>query len=139
MALVACTVVSSVAAPASFSLANQRSSTFQSRPIQPALAQKLSGKRCFSVRASDSNDGSVGADAAAAAAKNGTILCPDCDGNGAVQCTQCKGEGVNLEDHFQGRFKQGTTCWLCRGRRQILCGNCNGAGFLGGFMSNSGE
>jgi len=23
----------------------------------------------------------------------------------------------------------------CRGKRDILCGSCNGAGFLGGFMS----
>lgn len=26
---------------------------------------------------------------------------------------------------------------LYRGKREILCGSCNGAGFLGGFMSTS--
>lgn len=24
---------------------------------------------------------------------------------------------------------------VCRGKKETLCGNCNGAGFLGGFMS----
>ncbi|XP_002975635.2 uncharacterized protein LOC9630591 [Selaginella moellendorffii] len=64
-----------------------------------------------------------------------SIICPECTGNGAKSCTSCKGDGVNLEDHFGGRFKTGEMCWLCRGKRQILCGNCNGAGFVGGFLS----
>ncbi|KAL3691322.1 hypothetical protein R1sor_004973 [Riccia sorocarpa] len=68
-------------------------------------------------------------------AQTKSIVCTNCDGNGAVVCTQCKGEGVNTEDHFNGRFKVGTICWLCRGKRQMLCGDCNGAGFLGGFMN----
>ena len=25
--------------------------------------------------------------------------------------------------------------YFCRGKKQILCGNCNGAGFIGGIMS----
>ncbi|MBA0625999.1 hypothetical protein Godav_003736 [Gossypium davidsonii] len=54
---------------------------------------------------------------------------------GAKQCSQCKGTGVNSVDHFNGQFKAGGLCWLCRGKREILCGNCNGAGFTGGFMS----
>ncbi|KAG7021244.1 hypothetical protein SDJN02_17932, partial [Cucurbita argyrosperma subsp. argyrosperma] len=34
--------------------------------------------------------------------------------SGAVQCAQCQGTGVNSEDHFNGRFKAGGLCWLCR-------------------------
>eukprot|EP00262_Sarcandra_glabra_P008099 TRINITY_DN212_c0_g1_i1.p1 TRINITY_DN212_c0_g1~~TRINITY_DN212_c0_g1_i1.p1 ORF type:complete len:159 (+),score=5.77 TRINITY_DN212_c0_g1_i1:150-626(+) len=71
--------------------------------------------------------------------KVNSIVCPDCDGNGALLCSQCKGNGVNSVDHFNGQFKAGGLCWLCRGKRDILCGNCNGAGFLGGFMSSMDE
>ncbi|KAJ8767691.1 hypothetical protein K2173_020631 [Erythroxylum novogranatense] len=67
--------------------------------------------------------------------KPNSIVCSNCDGNGAVQCSQCKGTGVNSVDHFNGQFKAGGLCWLCRGKREMLCGDCNGAGFLGGFMS----
>lgn len=104
---------------------------------------------------------------------------------GAVQCSQCKGTGVNSVDHFNGQFKAGGLCWLCRylsnlslshifshstdllmasfsnvffslllpsihdvvltsnlfcrGKKEMLCGECNGAGFLGGFMSTFDE
>ncbi|KAF5459156.1 hypothetical protein F2P56_023136 [Juglans regia] len=58
---------------------------------------------------------------------------------GAKSCTQCQGSGVNSVDHFNGQFKAGGLCWLCRGKREILCGSCNGAGFLGGFMSTFDE
>ncbi|XP_057843392.1 protein BUNDLE SHEATH DEFECTIVE 2, chloroplastic isoform X3 [Cryptomeria japonica] len=44
----------------------------------------------------------------------GSILCNNCDGNGMVQCSQCDGNGVNSIDHFNGRFKAGEICWLCR-------------------------
>ncbi|KAK8935054.1 hypothetical protein KSP39_PZI013181 [Platanthera zijinensis] len=71
--------------------------------------------------------------------KVSSIVCRDCDGNGAISCTQCKGDGVNSVDHFNGQFKAGGVCWLCRGKRDILCGSCNGAGFLGGFMSTFDE
>ncbi|KAI3771655.1 hypothetical protein L6452_02821 [Arctium lappa] len=71
--------------------------------------------------------------------KTNSIVCADCDGNGAIQCTQCKGNGVNSQDHFNGQFKAGGLCWLCRGKREILCGGCNGAGFRGGFMSSFDE
>lgn len=71
--------------------------------------------------------------------KVSSILCKNCDGNGAVACSQCEGGGVNTEDHFGGRFKTGQTCWLCRGKRQMLCGDCNGAGFMGGFMNTQDE
>ncbi|KAJ8510224.1 hypothetical protein OPV22_000658 [Ensete ventricosum] len=64
-----------------------------------------------------------------------SLICADCEGNGAKLCTQCKGTGVNSVDHFNGQFKAGALCWLCRGKKDILCGNCNGAGFVGGFMS----
>ncbi|CAM8929005.1 unnamed protein product [Rhodiola kirilowii] len=43
-----------------------------------------------------------------------SIVCAKCEGNGAVVCSQCKGTGVNSEDHFNGRFKAGAICWLCR-------------------------
>ncbi|XP_009355730.1 protein BUNDLE SHEATH DEFECTIVE 2, chloroplastic [Pyrus x bretschneideri] len=69
--------------------------------------------------------------------KPNSMICPDCDANGAVLCSQCKGSGVNSVDLFGGRFKAGDSCWLCGGRKEMLCGNCNGAGFLGGFMSTS--
>ncbi|XP_072999517.1 protein BUNDLE SHEATH DEFECTIVE 2, chloroplastic [Typha latifolia] len=71
--------------------------------------------------------------------KRHSILCTDCEGNGAISCTQCKGNGVNSVDHFNGQFKAGAVCWLCRGKREILCGSCNGAGFVGGFMSTIDE
>jgi DnaJ-class molecular chaperone len=88
---------------------------------------------------SESRSSSGGGPAAGAAAFTSSILCKDCDGNGAVVCSQCEGEGVNKEDHFGGRFKTGGTCWLCRGKRQMLCGNCNGAGFMGGFMNTQDD
>ncbi|XP_073156758.1 protein BUNDLE SHEATH DEFECTIVE 2, chloroplastic [Henckelia pumila] len=68
--------------------------------------------------------------------KTNSILCTECEGNGAKQCTQCEGTGINSVDHFNGQFKAGGLCWLCRGKKEILCGSCNGAGFLGGFMSS---
>ncbi|KAL6974220.1 hypothetical protein U1Q18_028401 [Sarracenia purpurea var. burkii] len=86
---------------------------------------KNAGFQSFRVNAADSNQST----------KPNSIVCADCEGNGAVACSQCKGTGVNSEDHFNGRFKAGGLCWLCRGKKDILCGNCNGAGFVGGFMS----
>ncbi|TXG62157.1 hypothetical protein EZV62_013520 [Acer yangbiense] len=71
--------------------------------------------------------------------KPNSVICGDCDGNGAVQCSQCKGNGVNSVDLFNGRFKVGDSCWLCGGKKDMLCGNCNGAGFIGGFMSTFDE
>ncbi|URD81732.1 bundle sheath defective protein 2 [Musa troglodytarum] len=73
------------------------------------------------------------------ATKLKSLICADCEGNGAKLCTQCKGTGVNSVDHFNGQFKAGALCWLCRGKKDILCGNCNGAGFIGGFMSTLDE
>ncbi|KAK9080011.1 hypothetical protein SSX86_001686 [Deinandra increscens subsp. villosa] len=67
--------------------------------------------------------------------KTKSVICTDCDGNGTVQCSQCKGIGVNPQDFFNGQFKAGDSCWLCGGRKEMLCGNCNGAGFVGGFLS----
>ncbi|OMO61673.1 hypothetical protein CCACVL1_23322, partial [Corchorus capsularis] len=71
--------------------------------------------------------------------KPNSVICGDCDGNGAVPCSQCKGSGVNPVDFFNGEFKAGDSCWLCGGKKQMLCGNCNGAGFIGGFMSTDDE
>ncbi|CAA0833220.1 DnaJ/Hsp40 cysteine-rich domain superfamily protein [Striga hermonthica] len=67
--------------------------------------------------------------------KPNSIRCAECDGDGAKKCTQCEGSGINSVDHFNGQFKAGNMCWLCRGKKEILCGSCNGAGFMGGFMS----
>lgn len=33
---------------------------------------------------------------------------------GAKKCGQCEGTGVNLVDHFNGQYKAGASCWLCR-------------------------
>ncbi|XP_057768175.1 protein BUNDLE SHEATH DEFECTIVE 2, chloroplastic [Salvia miltiorrhiza] len=74
-------------------------------------------------------------DKQSATPKVSSILCHDCEGNGNKKCGQCLGKGVNSVDHFNGQYKAGASCWLCRGKREILCGSCNGAGFLGGFMS----
>ncbi|RZC92115.1 hypothetical protein C5167_028001 [Papaver somniferum] len=73
------------------------------------------------------------------AVKVSSIVCKNCEGNGAVACSQCEGNGVNSVDHFDGRFKAGGLCWLCRGKKEMLCGDCNGAGFTGGFMSTFDE
>ncbi|KAJ0248393.1 Protein BUNDLE SHEATH DEFECTIVE 2 [Hirschfeldia incana] len=71
--------------------------------------------------------------------KSNSILCPNCEGKGAVACSQCKGGGVNLIDHFNGQFKAGDSCWLCSEKKLVLCGDCNGAGFLGGFLSTQDQ
>ncbi|KAK1305607.1 hypothetical protein QJS10_CPA10g00355 [Acorus calamus] len=90
------------------------------------IGTHVSKFQAFKIKAStESNDDT----------KINSILCKDCAGNGAKVCTQCEGSGANSIDHFNGRFKAGAVCWLCRGKREILCGNCNGAGFVGGFMS----
>ncbi|XP_077246225.1 dnaJ/Hsp40 cysteine-rich domain superfamily protein [Tasmannia lanceolata] len=86
--------------------------------------------RILKAKAEESKESSGGV-------KRNSILCTDCNGNGAKVCTQCEGYGVNSVDHFNGQFKAGGLCWLCRGKREILCGNCNGAGFMGGFMSTA--
>ncbi|XVF71317.1 hypothetical protein PTKIN_Ptkin12aG0027700 [Pterospermum kingtungense] len=52
-----------------------------------------------------------------------------------VVCSQCKSSRVNSVDFFNGEFKAGDSCWLCGGKKEMLCGNCNGAGFVGGFIS----
>lgn len=107
-------------------------SRFSSR--RPSVALSRRGRRIScQVKGDDVPSG------ASPAVARKSILCSNCDGNGAVACNQCKGEGLNLEDHFQGRFKAGATCWLCRGKRQMLCGECNGAGFVGGFLSSSDD
>ncbi|XP_015901804.2 protein BUNDLE SHEATH DEFECTIVE 2, chloroplastic [Ziziphus jujuba] len=89
-------------------------------PSKPSKFQSLE------VKAANSNQ----------ATKPNSIVCAECDGNGAKLCSQCEGSGVNSVDHFNGQFKAGGLCWLCRGKREILCGSCNGAGFIGGFMSS---
>ncbi|XP_065850690.1 protein BUNDLE SHEATH DEFECTIVE 2, chloroplastic-like [Euphorbia lathyris] len=116
-------------------------------PNKPVVRDSVSGKvvpvkRVFqSSRSSKFQSLQVKAEAVDSnkSSKTSSIVCGDCDGNGALQCAQCKGTGVNSVDHFNGQFKAGGLCWLCRGKRDILCGNCNGAGFLGGFMSTFDE
>ncbi|KAJ0091060.1 hypothetical protein Patl1_13092 [Pistacia atlantica] len=94
-----------------------------------SLEVKVKNLLSYLLEAADSNQ----------SAKPRSIVCADCEGNGAKQCSQCNGTGVNSVDHFNGLFKAGGSCWLCRGKREILCGNCNGAGFVGGFMSTFDE
>ncbi|GAV80753.1 hypothetical protein CFOL_v3_24213 [Cephalotus follicularis] len=95
------------------------------------VSQNISTSKPLSVKAKASkSDGNT---------KPNSVICGDCDGNGAVQCSQCKGSGVNSVDLFNGQFKAGNSCWLCGCKKEILCGNCNGAGFMGGFMSTQDE
>ncbi|RWV99387.1 hypothetical protein GW17_00037708, partial [Ensete ventricosum] len=49
-----------------------------------------------------------------------SLICADCEGN--VKIIR-----FDIADAYILR--------LCRGKKDILCGNCNGAGFVGGFMS----
>ncbi|KAM7268401.1 hypothetical protein ACFE04_010567 [Oxalis oulophora] len=99
------------------------------RVNQVFQSSKNANLRSMQVKSTDGDDKPT--------TKARSIVCQDCDGNGAISCTQCEGNGVNLVDHFNGRFKAGGLCWLCRGKRDILCGNCNGAGFIGGFMNTT--
>ncbi|CAD5195945.1 protein BUNDLE SHEATH DEFECTIVE 2, chloroplastic-like [Musa acuminata AAA Group] len=101
-----------------------------SRGVNPSF-QSLKAK----ATESDSNKAKATESDSNKATKLKSLICADCEGNGAKLCTQCKGTGVNSVDHFNGQFKAGALCWLCRGKKDILCGNCNGAGFIGGFMS----
>lgn len=39
---------------------------------------------------------------------------------GSKVCTQCEGSGVNSVDHFNGQFKAGALCWLCRYEYRII-------------------
>ncbi|XP_023739338.1 protein BUNDLE SHEATH DEFECTIVE 2, chloroplastic isoform X1 [Lactuca sativa] len=103
-----------------------------SRKVIWVTNQNLKFKRFHSLEAKATDD-------AKNTTKVNSIVCGDCDGNGAIQCTQCEGKGVNTKDHFNGQFKAGGLCWLCRGKKEILCGGCNGAGFRGGFMSSFDE
>ncbi|KAG2293087.1 hypothetical protein Bca52824_039756 [Brassica carinata] len=74
------------------------------------------------------------------ATKSSSIVCQNCEGNGnAVACSQCKGGGVNLTDHFNGQFKAGLASVGFAGKKEVLCGECNGAGFIGGFLSTFDE
>ncbi|KAH8504213.1 hypothetical protein H0E87_011754 [Populus deltoides] len=72
-----------------------------------------------------------------------SVICADCDGNvqlaGSSLCSQCKGSGVNSADLSNGQFKAADSCWLCGGRKELLCGNYNGADFIGGVMSTFDE
>ncbi|XP_071918095.1 protein BUNDLE SHEATH DEFECTIVE 2, chloroplastic-like isoform X1 [Coffea arabica] len=107
----------------------------QSSRTNNLCSQKIltGGKFCFlKVKASASKRSSD-----EPRRKPNSLLCADCNGNGAVPCSQCKGNGVNSADYFNGKFKAGDSCWLCGGKKNMLCGNCNGAGFIGGFMTSS--
>jgi len=99
---------------------------FRVKEVFPS--SKVSKFQSLEVKATDDNSQRP---------KTNSLVCKDCEGNGAIACTQCKGDGVNSVDHFNGQYKAGGLCWLCRGKRDILCGNCNGAGFVGGFMSTA--
>mmetsp|Transcript_5292 Transcript_5292/g.8732 ORF Transcript_5292/g.8732 Transcript_5292/m.8732 type:complete len:160 (-) Transcript_5292:427-906(-) len=53
-----------------------------------------------------------------------TLVCKVCANQGVVPCKQCEGGGVNLSDHFGGKFKTGEQCWLCRGLKMHACSDC---------------
>ncbi|CAL9247267.1 unnamed protein product [Arabidopsis halleri] len=108
-----------------FSTNNNTSSLVQKRELL-----QTSKSQSFEVKAANNNPQST---------KPNSLVCANCDGNGCVACSQCKGGGVNLIDHFNGQFKAGALCWLCRGKKEVLCGDCNGAGFIGGFLSTFDE
>ncbi|XP_023739339.1 protein BUNDLE SHEATH DEFECTIVE 2, chloroplastic isoform X2 [Lactuca sativa] len=78
-----------------------------SRKVIWVTNQNLKFKRFHSLEAKATDD-------AKNTTKVNSIVCGDCDGNGAIQCTQCEGKGVNTKDHFNGQFKAGGLCWLCR-------------------------
>jgi len=68
-------------------------------------------------------------------AQEGTLLCATCGGDGERRCPECDDNCQNLpgiEERFGGRYKVGELCWLCRGKRMLLCGDCSGAGFAQG-------
>ncbi|KAK4756571.1 hypothetical protein SAY87_006698 [Trapa incisa] len=62
-----------------------------------------------------------------------------CNQRYKVVCSQCKGSKINWEDPFNRQIKAGDSCWLCGGRKEMLCGISNGAGFIGGSMSTFDE
>eukprot|EP00898_Chlorokybus_atmophyticus_P006022 jgi/Chlat1/6420/Chrsp45S05923 len=130
-----CTVLALL--PARRHSALVHSSAKTGRPCFPLKLQ--SARQTVIVHASAEPSSSDSTQSSKTQTKSHSILCTNCDGNGAVVCNQCQGTGRNTEDFFQGRFKAGETCWLCRGKRQMLCGDCNGAGFIGGFMSTQEE
>jgi len=56
---------------------------------------------------------------------NGTVDCPDCEGNGLVECPRCDAQGLNGD----------VDCGLCEGTNLVICdtcacGDCGGTGTL---------
>ncbi|KAL5074321.1 hypothetical protein RYX36_013305 [Vicia faba] len=107
--------------------------TIQQTHTNPKHSTVPSTNKFCLITTKATNDNGVGGNQQST--KPNSVICADCDGNGAVVCSQCKGNGVNSVDFFNGLFKAGASCWLCGGRKEILCGSCNGAGFIGGFLS----
>ena len=71
-------------------------------------------------------------------------------------CSACNGSGENagaVEFAGSGKevnvliasdagaalwaYQEGAPCWLCRGKRAIMCGDCDGRGFGAGDDENS--
>ena len=69
-------------------------------------------------------DRGASAEGAGAGNDNPAAGCPVCGGTGWKPCGQCRGTGINREDLFGGKFKEGDTCWLCSGKKKTMCGNC---------------
>lgn len=69
-------------------------------------------------------DRGASAEGAGAGNDNPAAGCPVCRGTGWKPCGQCGGTGINREDLFGGKFKEGDTCWLCSGKKKTMCGNC---------------
>eukprot|EP00887_Chlorella_sp_A99_P004622 scaffold4.g4622.t1 len=83
-------------------------------------------------------------------------LCPACSGTGMCVCHKCNGSGVNAyqvdEEMFAGEVKQTNglvdtrtffwkdfPCWLCRGKTEIACPDCEGVGFRGVSQLYTGD
>jgi hypothetical protein len=54
-------------------------------------------------------------------------------------CLALNSMGIDSGFPSNGLLFYNMYMFSCRGKRDILCGSCNGAGFMGGFMSTFDE
>jgi len=84
---------------------------------------KDSGEVFTATRMSGDEDGrrSGGEQTCHYCAGNGTIQCPDCNGDGRKQVTRCCDANGRAIIEYE-------TCYRCNGKRRITCDMCNGTG-----------